>query len=103
MGEISALLQNKLFWVFGVNGCISKNNPPPQRAVPNANYPTFEVLSDQDLLPSHLHGNTQNQNDTMDALTWQHATKETHSGLAVVELSTFSAVAHFNNGIISIV
>lgn len=47
------------------------------KAVANANLPTFEALSDEDLLACCLHGGTQNQNEVIDALIWQHATKFT--------------------------
>lgn len=50
------------------------------------------------LLSRCLHGGTQNQNEAINALIWQRATKETHSGLVVVELAAFLAVSHFNNG-----
>ena len=73
------------------------NNPLPE-AVANAILPIFESLSDEELLARCLHGGTQNQNEAINALIWQRATKETHSGLAVVELATFLAVSHFNDG-----
>ena len=80
-----------------------RHNHPLPMAVANAIYPTFEALSEQSLLACCLHGGTQNQNEAINALIWQRATKETHSGLAVVELATFLAVSHFNNGTISII
>lgn len=72
------------------------------KAVANAILPTFQSLSDKDLLVRCLHGGTQNQNEAFNALIWQRATKETHSGLAIVELATFLAVSNFNDGAISI-
>lgn len=59
-------------------------------------------MSDEDLLTRCLHGDTQNQSEAINALIWQRATKETHSGLAVVELAVFLAVSHFNDGAMSI-
>lgn len=59
-------------------------------------------MSDEALLARCLHGGTQNQNEATNALIWQRATKETHSGLAVVEPATFLAVSHFNDGANSI-
>ena len=75
---------------------------PLPKAVANAILPTFEALSDEALLARCLHWGTQNQNEAINALIWQRATKETHSGLAVVELARFLAVSHFNDGANSI-
>jgi len=36
--------------------------------------------------------------EAIDGLIWQRATKGTHSSLPTVELATFLAVAHFNDG-----
>lgn len=79
-----------------------KHEHPLPKAAANAILPTFEALSDEDLLARCLHGGAQNQNEAINALIWQRATKETHSGLAVVELTTFLAVSHFNDGVSSI-
>ena len=45
-----------------------------------------------------LHGGTQNRNEAINALIWQHATKQTHCGLPTVELAAYLAVPHFNDG-----
>ena len=79
-----------------------EHSHPLPKAVANTIRPTFEALSNEDLLKRCLHGGTQNQNEAINALIWQRATKETHSGLAVVELATFLAVSYFNDGAISI-
>lgn len=81
------------------NGTSNYNhqNPLPE-AVSDEIYPTFIALSKTDLLKSCLHGGTQNQNEAFNALIWQRATKETHSGLPTVELATYLAVGHFNDG-----
>ena len=71
---------------------------PIPEAVANAILPTFEAPSEEGLLMKCLHGGTQNQNEAINALIWQRATKETHSSLPTVELATFLAVAHFNDG-----
>lgn len=70
---------------------------PLPAAVAKAILPSFEALSDPDLLKRCLHGGTQNRNEAINALIWQRVTKETYSSLPVVELATFLAVAHFNN------
>ena len=73
------------------------DHPIPE-AVANAIYPTFEASSDESLLSKCLHRGTQNQNEALDGMIWQRATKETHSSLPTVELATFLAVSHFNDG-----
>ena len=75
-----------------------KHKHPLPNAVENTIRPTFEALSDTDLLQRCLHGGTQNQNEAFNALIWQRARKTTHSGLVVVELPTFLAISHFNDG-----
>ena len=55
-------------------------------AVADPILPVLESLSDQ-LLSRCLHGGTQNQNEAINALIWQRATKEAHSGLVVVEFT----------------
>jgi len=51
------------------------------------------------LLSRCFHGGTQNQNEAINALIWQRATKEAHSGLVVVEFTAvFLAANHFNDG-----
>lgn len=71
---------------------------PIPEAVADAIYPTFEALSDESLLSRCLHGGTQNQNKAINGLIWQRATKETHASTPTVELATFLAVGHFNDG-----
>ena len=61
---------------------------PLPAAAADAILPVFESLSDHQLLTRCLHGGTQNQNESLNSLILQRATKETHSGLAVVQLPT---------------
>ena len=49
-----------------------------------------------------MHGGTQNQNESINRLIWQRATKETHSSLPTVETATFLGVVHFNDGSVSL-
>ena len=39
---------------------------------------SIEPLSDESLVSRCLHGGTQNQNEPINAMIWQRATKETH-------------------------
>ena len=54
-----------------------QHDHPLPEAVANAILPKLVPLSDEDL----LHGGTQNQHEVINALIWQHATKETHPGV----------------------
>ena len=71
---------------------------PLSKAVATAIYPVFEALTAEALLSGCLHGGTQNQNEAFNALIWQRATKETHSSHPTVQLATYLAVGHFNDG-----
>ena len=75
-----------------------QHDHPIPEAVADVILPTFQALSDESLLSRCLHGGTQNQNEAINAMIWQRATKETHSSLPTVELATFLALAHFNDG-----
>ena len=75
----------------------SHNHPLPS-AVADAIEPVFIALSCESLLQACTQGGTQNQNESFNALIWQRSTKQTHSGLPTVELSTHLAIAHFNDG-----
>lgn len=79
-----------------------QHNHPLPKAVANIILSIFEALIDEDLLARSLHGGTQNQNEAINSLIWQRATKETHSGQAVVVQAVFLAVSHFNDGAMSI-
>jgi len=70
---------------------------PIPEAVANAIFPTFEALSEESLLSRCLHGGTQHQNEAINGLIWQRATKETHASTPTVELATFLAVGYFND------
>jgi hypothetical protein len=67
------------------------------KAVVSAIYTVFKALTAEELPSGCLHGRTQNQNEAINALIWQSATKEIHYSLPV-ELATYLAVGHFNDG-----
>ena len=75
---------------------------PLPKAICKAIRPTFDALSANRLLERCLHGSTQNANESLNALIWQHAPKELHSSLATVETATYLAVCQFNDGATSI-
>ena len=51
----------------------------------------------ESLLSKCVYRGTQNQNEIINGLIWQRATKETHSSLPTVQTTTFLGVAHFND------
>lgn len=60
--------------------------------------PIYEDLSRDDLLNRCLGAETQNNNESLNALIWTFAPKHLHSGAKVVEIATFLAVIIFNEG-----
>ena len=60
--------------------------------------PLFERLSARDLLFRCLHGQTQNQNESLNSVVWTRAPKSKFRGPKTVELAAISAVLEFNNG-----
>ena len=64
--------------------------------------PIYKDLSEETLLSRCLDSFTQNPNESLNKLIWARCPKKIHQGRKVVELSTASAVAHFNDGASSI-
>ena len=60
--------------------------------------PIFKDLGNAELLSKCLHGQTQNQNESFNAMIWKRIPKTTYVGLDQFELGVFDAVAHFNIG-----
>ena len=82
-----------------VNGTnIYQHLHPLPAAVADKLKSVFEALSNDRLLSSCLHGQTQNQNESYNALIWKRAPKVSHSSLPTVRLATFLALSHFNDG-----
>ena len=50
-----------------------------------------------------LHGQTQNANESLDALIWERAPKTRYCGLAKLKLCVYDAVSYFNYGALSII
>ena len=55
-------------------------------------------LSNEKLLAACLHDGTHNQNESVNSLIWQCATKETHSSLPTIQLATYLAIGYFIEG-----
>ena len=60
--------------------------------------PIYQRLSDKTLLRKCLHGKTQNQNESLNALVWQRVPKEVFVAKETIEFGLYDAIAHFNNG-----
>ena len=64
--------------------------------------PVFNGLADESLLKKCLHGKTQNSNECLNKLIWDRCSKEIYVEKDTIEEATYSAVAYFNDGSISI-
>ena len=60
--------------------------------------PIFADLSDPALLEKCLHGKTQNQNESFNAMIWNRIPKEIRVNASTFEFGVFDAVSHFNLG-----
>ena len=60
--------------------------------------PIFEELSNEYLLKKCLHGMTQNQNETFNAMIWSRIPKSTYVSFSQLQLGVYDAVANFNIG-----
>lgn len=59
--------------------------------------PIFQELSHEDLLNKCLHGLTQNQNESFNAI-WDRVPKSRYVSFSQLELGVYDAVANFNIG-----
>ena len=64
--------------------------------------PIYEELSDPKLLSKCLHGKTQNPNECLNKLIWSRCPKKIWVSLKTVEQASYAAVAHFNDGNLSL-
>lgn len=60
--------------------------------------PIFQELSDDDLLRKCLHGQTQNRNESFNAMIWRRVPKDTYVGFNQFEAGVCDAISHFNVG-----
>ena len=60
--------------------------------------PIFEELSNEYLLKKCLHGMTQNQNETFNAMIWSRIPKSTYVSFSQLQLGVYDTVANFNIG-----
>ena len=60
--------------------------------------PIFDDLSKDELLLKCLHGKTQNQNESFNAMIWDSVPKTRYVARLQLELGVYDAVANFNVG-----
>ena len=60
--------------------------------------PIFRELSSPELLAKCMHGQTQNNNESINGVIWKRCPKDTFVGRNVIEMSVSSAVISFNSG-----
>lgn len=60
--------------------------------------PVFRCLGEDSLLERCLDGKTQNQNESLNGIIWEHIPKDTFPGSEALQLGVYDAVAHFNSG-----
>ena len=60
--------------------------------------PVFMDLSDDNLLTKCLHGQTQNNNESLNGVIWKRCPKDVFVGRSTLEMGVASAVISFNDG-----
>ena len=60
--------------------------------------PILSELTNDNLLGKCLHGKTQNQKESLNAMFWNRVPKGTYLGLRQLEIGIYDAVSHFNIG-----
>ena len=61
-------------------------------------HPIYMDLINPKELAKCLHGKTQNQNESYNAMIWERVPKITYVGIDKLELATYDATANFNDG-----
>lgn len=64
--------------------------------------PIYEELSNENLLTRCVGGYTQNSNESLNAMIWSLAPKQTFSGAKTVDIASYCAASIFNEGYSSI-
>ena len=60
--------------------------------------PVYRDLTKPDVLEKCLHGLTQNPNESFNSTVWERVTKTVYSGLEIMQLAVYDAVANYNYG-----
>ena len=64
--------------------------------------PVFQILSKNELLNKCLHGQTQNNNESLNNVIWKRCPKTVFVSKKVLEVSVFSAIIEFNEEVIGL-
>jgi hypothetical protein len=76
-----------------------KEKPGLPNAIKTFIKPVFNDLISEDLLSKCLHGSTQNNNESLNALIWKRCPKDVYVGIDVLNLGCSSAIINFNDGL----
>lgn len=60
--------------------------------------PTYKNLSKAELLRKYLHGQTQNVNESFNAVLWSRLPKVNFVGISTLKFGTYDAIVSFNDG-----
>ena len=66
--------------------------------IKNLILPIIKDLQADDLLIKCLHGTTQNANEALNSIIWSRVPKHTFVSKSTIEMGTYSAVLHYNDG-----
>jgi len=93
---------DKSWCQFQVDKAVGTQKYKPGPGIPNEVLkhikPEFVTLSDDDLLSKCLHGQTQNRNESFNAMIWRRVPKDCYVGLQQFKTGVCDAIAHFNMG-----
>ena len=81
------------------NTSLHENKPGLPSVVRDAIKPIFVDLSDDNLLKKCLHGQTQNNNESLNGVIWKRFSKDVFVGRSTLEMGVASAVISFNDGL----
>ena len=92
---------------FKADKASGKNQYKPGQGLPTEVVkhvkPIFQDLSNDDLLSKCLHGKTQNQNESFNAMIWNRLPKGTYVGFHQFQLGVYDAITHFNQGSLAVI
>ena len=87
------------WWTDKINGSKKyKSNLNLPLAIMEELKPIFRSLSDEELLSKCLHGQTQNENECLNAFIWRKCPKDVYVSRKIVEIGSSSAIIEFNEG-----
>ena len=92
------------WWLDILNGTRKyKKNVNLPLAIKRELEPIFQDLCKDDLLKKCLHGQTQNENESLNSIIWKKSPKTVFVSRKVLEVAVCSAIIEFNNGCCGII